>query len=704
MADTKIGKESIFVKKALSLLTMKNIFLILLAAVLACSFRPEGLKTGDLLFCGYPEAQDEGTAAGAIAAAVGNIIHVAILEVDGDAVWVIDATMKRGVDRHPLDTLIADFTKEDGQKPTLVVKRLKEGFSQQFIDRAKTFLGQPYDYYFKAGNGKMYCSELVQECYRSPDGKYLFDSKPMNFKDSSGEYPSYWVDLYKELGEPVPQGEPGTNPQDLSDSPLLEEVHISLIPMSRYPKNQKVRKPAVAGTFYPASAKEVKSMLSPWLHPSADGPAPQAVIVPHAGYVFSGEVAASAFNRIPRGHAYKRIFLIGPSHRVGFPGASVDTLFGFAETPLGKVPIDVSLGQELIRKGFTCLSQAHDREHCLEVQLPFLQMLYADVPPIVPIIIGTERPAVLKQIAGILEPYFTPENLFVISSDFSHYPSYEDAKASDLYLADTITSGGVEEFMKALAYIRKMDFVGEDTAACGACAIEVLLSMMDAQGRNSFAADHVMYRNSGDSPYGDKDRVVGYNAIVFNRLEKQDEHLFHFSEAEKKAMLATARASIFSTLGLEFDGDDTPVGILKEKGYGVFVTLHLNGRLRGCIGRFTSPSTLHSTIREMAQSAAFSDPRFPSLSRSEAPKIDIEISVLSPLKKISSIDEFKLGRDGIYMIKGGHHGTFLPQVAEETGWTTEEFLGHCARDKAGIGYYGWKDADLYTYQTEIVKE
>ena len=232
--------------------------------------------------------------------------------------------------------------------------------------------------------------------------------------------------------------------------------------------------------------------------------------------------------------------------------------------------------------------------------------------------------------------------------------------------------------------------------------------MMDDLGRGRFAAEHLMYRNSGDSPYGDKDRVVGYNAIAFTRKAKAEDrpedHLFHFSEAEKQAMIATARSAIYASLGLAFDGDDSPVGILKEKGYGVFVTLHLNGRLRGCIGRFTSSSTLHATIREMARSAAFSDPRFPALSRQEAPAIEIEVSVLSPLKRIRSIDEFKLGRDGIYMIKGGNHGTFLPQVAEETGWDTEEFLGHCARDKAGIGYYGWKDAELYTYQTEVVKE
>ena len=487
----------------------------------------------------------------------------------------------------------------------------------------------------------------------------------------------------------------------------LEGEYTQIVPMSRKPEIQKIRKPAVAGSFYPSSAKEIVSMTESWLQ-VADNialSAPQALIVPHAGYVFSGEVAASAYRRIPHGHPYKRIFLLGPSHRVGFAGASVDTLYSVAETPLGSVLIDTALGEELIRAGdglFTCRSDAHDREHCLEVQLPFLQMVFEEVPPVVPIIIGTERLVALQRMAEVLKPYFNEDNLFIISSDFSHYPSYEDAKASDLYLADAIVSGGLDAFLKALSHIRRMDYAGQDTAACGACAIAILLAMMDAQGRNGFAAEHLMYRNSGDSPYGEKDRVVGYHSIAFTR--NGNDHLFHFTEEEKARMVAAARSSIYSALGLAYDGNDSPVGILKEKGYGVFVTLHLDGRLRGCIGRFTSSASLHATIRELARSAAFSDPRFPSLSKKEAPRVEIEVSVLSPLKRIVSIEEFQLGRDGIYMIKGDRHGTFLPQVAEETGWDTEEFLGHCARDKAGIGYYGWKDAELYTYQTEVVKE
>lgn len=475
--------------------------------------------------------------------------------------------------------------------------------------------------------------------------------------------------------------------------------------MTSYPENSKVREPAVAGTFYPSSAKEIEQMLGEWLSPDGKSQrtAPQALIVPHAGYVFSGEVAASAYSRIPRGHKYKRIFLLGPSHIAGFSGASVDTAYSSAKTPLGEVPIDVSTGKDLIAKGkglLTFRDDVHGYEHCLEVQLPFLQMEFEEVPSIVPIVIGTERIAVLKEIAGVLEPYFNEDNLFIISSDFSHYPSYEDAKTSDFYLAETIVNGGLEEFLKAISQIRKRGFIGEETAACGACAIAVLLQMMDAQGRDSFSADHIMYRNSGDSPYGDKDKVVGYNSIVVSRLK--NDHIFNFTEKEKEAIIASAQSAIYSSLGLEYDGDDTPVGILNEKGYGAFVTLNLKGQLRGCVGRFSSSQSLQSTIQDMARSAAFDDPRFPPLSKKEAPMVEIEVSVLSPLKKIESIDEFKLGRDGIYMVKGSRHGTFLPQVAKETGWNTEEFLGHCARDKAGIGYYGWKDAELYTYQAEVV--
>ena len=199
-------------------------FSILFLTLLSCSRGSSAIRTGDLLFCGWAEAMDDTTAAGAIAASVGPFVHVAILEAEGDSVWTIDATMRRGVSRNPLDTLLSDYAPVNGNRPILVVKRLKEGFREEFIRAAKSHLGEPYDYWFMPDNGRMYCSELVQECYRAPSGESLFGLQPMNFKDAEGAFPEYWVRLFSQLGEPIPQDMPGTNPQDMSQSPLLKYV------------------------------------------------------------------------------------------------------------------------------------------------------------------------------------------------------------------------------------------------------------------------------------------------------------------------------------------------------------------------------------------------------------------------------------------------------------------------------------------------
>lgn len=186
----------------------KSIFLIgLLLAMVSCS----GPRTGDLLFVNAPE--DAGQMDGAIVAATGNIIHVAILEKARDgSVWVIDATPKRGVDRHPLDTLKADFPETEGY--SYLFARPAES-SVQFVEQAKRFIGQPYDQAFLPENGAMYCSELVRDSYRRPDGTYLFDTNPMNFRASDGTFPQWWVEHFADLGMPIPQDTPGTNPQDM---------------------------------------------------------------------------------------------------------------------------------------------------------------------------------------------------------------------------------------------------------------------------------------------------------------------------------------------------------------------------------------------------------------------------------------------------------------------------------------------------------
>ncbi|MBK5203800.1 MAG: AmmeMemoRadiSam system protein A [Prolixibacteraceae bacterium] len=181
---------------------------------------------------------------------------------------------------------------------------------------------------------------------------------------------------------------------------------------------------------------------------------------------------------------------------------------------------------------------------------------------------------------------------------------------------------------------------------------------------------------------------------------------FSLSDNEKNELLKIARESILRKLGNKKLPDSLSYNVTKaiKMSCGAFVTLNENGRLRGCIGCFVTHDPLYKVVSEMALSAAFEDPRFPDVEEEEMENINIEISVLTPLKKINNIDDFSLGKQGIYIKQGMRSGTFLPQVATETGWTKEEFLGHCSRDKAGLSYNGWKNAELYTYEAIVFSE
>ena len=198
--------------------------------------KTERLQTGDLVFVGIPMdySLEDGTMDEAISTSTGspddlNLIHVAIAEVSGDSTWIIDATIRHGVDRHPLDTFFTDFTLKDGSLPTFLVKRLKDPSNAvQFVENAKGFVGKAYDLYFLPDNDLLYCSELVRDSYREEDGSYVFDSVPMNFKGPDGDFPLYWKQLFALLDRPIPQDQPGTNPQDMSRSAVLETVNVDI--------------------------------------------------------------------------------------------------------------------------------------------------------------------------------------------------------------------------------------------------------------------------------------------------------------------------------------------------------------------------------------------------------------------------------------------------------------------------------------------
>lgn len=478
---------------------------------------------------------------------------------------------------------------------------------------------------------------------------------------------------------------------------------------------QNIRKEAVAGQFYPQGQQQLRESVRRCYADAAalssaepdDGKAAadssrtvSAVIVPHAGYVFSGAVAATAFARIPADARYDHVFLLGPSHHVAFDGASVANVFDAYHTPLGSVPVDKALCDSLIAQDsvFSYKPSAHDREHCLEVELPFLQYRLKTMPPIVPVIIGTQSLATLRRIASALRPYLNGRNLFVISSDFSHYPSYADALTVDRNSGEAVATGRLDKFIDALRENDSLRVRNLYTSACGQCAIATLLLMArdDSTGglREGLRMSHVAYRNSGDSPYGGKDEVVGYHAFVMTSTPTKTKEKQFLTDEDKRQLLNVAWNAISPA---RLHKKVTPTRVFGRK-LGAFVTLTKNGKLRGCIGHFGEDTALGKVVDAMAHAAAFEDPRFTPLREDELQDISIEISVLTPLKRIHGIDEFHYGKEGIYMRKGWRSGTFLPQVAEEVNWTKEEFLGHCAQDKAGIGWDGWKTAELYTYE------
>ena len=468
-----------------------------------------------------------------------------------------------------------------------------------------------------------------------------------------------------------------------------------------------VRPATQAGRFYEKNpqllSQEVDSLLT--LHSGSETYGNvAALIVPHAGYYFSGNVAASAYMTLSPEKTYKRIFLIGPSHHVWLDGASVNSEADFYATPLGQVRVDVEMAQQLINADsvFFYRKEAHDSEHCLEVQLPFLQRLFAlyssqspiEVPPIVPIIISTNDFRQLKRMAEVLKPFFNDDNLFVISSDFSHYPSYEDACEVDARTGKAVESGDIAHFIEALHVNAKSGKRNLATSACGEYAIATLLMMLDSR----YEVKHLLYQNSGDIDDHNHSRVVGYHSFAVLRGEEKG---FTLSDEEKQILKDIALQSIKDSL------DGKPISRFSSltphlsANCGAFVSLHKHGQLRGCIGHFGEDTPLYEIVAEMARAAAFEDPRFMPLRREELADVDIEISVLTPMRRIQSIEEFQLHKHGIYIRKGRRSGTFLPQVADQVNWTKEEFIGHCSQDKAGLGWNGWRDAELYVYEAIV---
>jgi AmmeMemoRadiSam system protein B/AmmeMemoRadiSam system protein A len=479
-------------------------------------------------------------------------------------------------------------------------------------------------------------------------------------------------------------------------------------------KMEQVRKPAVAGQFYPGDPVTLTKQLSEFFKKAKKEPVPGkivALISPHAGYMYSGQVAAYAF-KLLEGLSFETVVVISPSHVAHFPGASIYN-GGSYETPLGQIPVDTALAGRIAdgSKKVFLSDKGHGfaggrGEHALEVELPFLQLVMGKFK-LVPIVAGDQDWSTCEALGQALSKVLDGKSaLIVASTDLSHFHSYDEAVRLDNIVMDHVNSFDAKALHSDLA-----------SRVCEACGGgPVVATMLAAKGLGADQAKVLHYANSGDVT-GDKSEVVGYMAAVIydskaadegtpRSEEKKAEVESGLSDDDKKTLMSIARTTIEQGVKGEALPEfevDSPV--LREN-RGAFVTIHKHGRLRGCIGYIQAIKPLYVTIQEMAQAAALNDHRFPPVSADELDVLDLEISVLTPLRKIKDVNEIETGKHGIVLKKGYHQGVFLPQVATEQGWDRTTFLNEICF-KAGIhdkNCWKEKDAEIFIFSAEVFKE
>ena len=451
----------------------------------------------------------------------------------------------------------------------------------------------------------------------------------------------------------------------------------------------------MAGSFYSADPQELSSQIKSFIDQAAANPSEdpiEAMISPHAGYAYSGPVAGFGYRAIANNH-YSTIVVMGPSHYFPFDGISVWTEGEF-RTPLGSLKVDEDLAKQLLdpASGFNFTPAVYQKEHSIEVQLPFIQRTFGDDVKIVPILMGNPDPKVCQQLAVRLNKIIgSREDVLVIaSSDMSHYFSYDVGNAMDDLTLKTIDKGDVQEFW-AGNLSRKMEM-------CGFVPVATLMLYAHQRGLKMKILTHA---NSGDTA-GDKSRVVGYASIIYYKEPAEE-----ITADEKKELLKLARDTLtsFVTTGKVPDHQTEDTRLLKTQG--AFVTLKKQGGLRGCIGNIMGDKPLWQTIKEMTVAAASKDSRFSAVSKEELPLLDLEISVLSVPQQVSDASAIVLGRDGVIVSDGNlHQGVFLPQVASETNWSKDQFLAELCSQKAGLPADCWKDPkiSLFTFHAEVFAE
>ena len=449
-----------------------------------------------------------------------------------------------------------------------------------------------------------------------------------------------------------------------------------------------------AGTWYPGTKQELGKMIKTYL----DGARAKVhgevfgLVSPHAGYIYSGPVAAFAYKQI-EGMRFDDVIIIGPSHRHGFYGASVDMMAG-RKTPLGSIDFDLELANRIAGqdKSIGYEPAAHAAEHSVEIQMPFLQAVLEDFKA-VEIVMGTQDYKTCEMLSQAITSAAKGKKILVIaSSDLSHYHSHEEAKVLDNLIVEAVA-----QYDPELLYNRLR------TDSCEACgAGPIITAMLVAQNLGATKSKPLYYATSGDIT-GDHSQVVGYMAAAFYKVEDVTIGIdLGFKAKEKEKLKEIALTSIESAVQGKKPTEPTGITSKLKEPFGVFVTINKHGNLRGCIGRIIGDQPLYLSCQQMARAAALEDPRFPPVTPGELKDLDIEISVLTPLQKIEEKEDIVIGRDGLLIRKGMYSGLLLPQVAAEYGWDVDEFLAQtCMKAGLPVDSLKSKDTEIYRFSAEV---
>lgn len=476
--------------------------------------------------------------------------------------------------------------------------------------------------------------------------------------------------------------------------------------------NKVVLNSSIAGSWYPADANDLRHQIGSFYDNANVQPIEDvvALILPHAGYTYSGQTAAYGA-KIAAGD-YQRIIIIGPTHHLPMEDLLAVPRATHYRTPLGELPLDVEFIDRLLQYPiFQVVPQAHEDEHSVQIEVPLLQFKHPTFK-LVPIVAGQCSYDTIVQAGNILKTLIDHKTLIVASSDFVHYgPRYQYVPFTDDVPAKIKKLDmGAYEYIERLDARGFLDYTGKTGATiCGRIPIAILLSTLDSTAK----ARLIRYTTSGELT-GDFDNSVSYLAVAFsgklgNAAEiKPQTPNSSLTEQDKSQLLVLARKTILYVLHNKRLPDAPELGIEPTEAMKIpraaFVTLKKNTQLRGCIGDIFPQRPLYKSVILNAANAAFRDWRFQPVTEGECEQIKIEISALTTPSVISSPSDIRLGTDGVVMNKDGRSAVFLPQVATERGWRLEEMLVNLSV-KARLPADAWKEgANFQTFQAEVFGE